>query len=482
MNESTVSKNTIYNLIKSVTNIIFPLITFPYITRVLLVDNVGKVTFGESIVSYFSLVASLGITTYAIRECSKVKENKEKLSDLASQLVSINLISTLFAYAVLFLLLFFSEALYNYRLLISIQSSIIIFATLGADWLNTAMEDLKYVTIRTILFQVIAIILMLVFVHKPEDYYKYAIISVISSSGANITNIFYRRKYCKVRITFSINWKKHIFPILLMFSMILSQTIYCNSDLTMLGVLRGDYEVGIYSVAVKIYNIVNTLVASIAFVVMPQLSYWFERKNYKEINALLRYALGFVITLGIPCLVGVNIVSHGLVEMVAGVEYMEAVSALRILSIALACSFVGGFCGNIIFLPSGRERLCFFANITSALVNLILNFIFIPRFGFIAAAATTAFAEFIGMCIALKFIEKDIKIENVWKLLWPPLLGSIYIVLVAFVADVLIPQSIFGTMITIIVGAIGYVAILCLVKHEFIMEFVHRVGFKKSTM
>ena len=252
MNQPSVKKNTVFNIIKTLSTIIFPLITFPYISRILHAENIGKINFGASIVSYVSLIASLGVTTYAVRECSKVRFDQNRLNETASQIISINIISTCIAYIALFLLLLFWKSVLNYRILILIQSLSILFATLGADWLNTAMEDFKYITIRTFVFQLIALIAMFVFVHKPEHYLVYAIISIISSSGGNIVNIFYRRKYCKIHLTLKIEWSKHLPPIILLFAMILSQTIFVNVDTTMLGIMRSDFEVGLYSTSTKI--------------------------------------------------------------------------------------------------------------------------------------------------------------------------------------------------------------------------------------
>ena len=133
MQKSSVKKNTIFNTIKTVFGIIFPLITFPYISRVLMAENVGKVNFGNSIVSYFSLIASLGVSTYAIRECSKVRDNQDELNKTASQIFSINIVSTLISYLALAVTLIVARPLDNYRELICIQSATILFTTLGAD-------------------------------------------------------------------------------------------------------------------------------------------------------------------------------------------------------------------------------------------------------------------------------------------------------------------------------------------------------------
>ena len=227
---SNINKNVIFNTVKSAFSIIYPLIAFPYISRVLMTDNVGKVNFGSSVISYFSLIASLGVTTYAVRECSRVRDDREQLGKTAGEILSINLVSTAIAYLALIVVLLFAEPLENYRLLICIQSASILFTTLGADWLNTAMEDFKFIALRTVSMQILSLLLMFIFVRKQEDYLLFAIISVVASSGANIVNIFYRRKYCQTRLTWKMGIRRHLAPILLLFSLILSQTIYTNSD------------------------------------------------------------------------------------------------------------------------------------------------------------------------------------------------------------------------------------------------------------
>ena len=469
---NSVNKNTVFNAIKTIFGIIYPLITFPYISRVLMADNVGKINFSSSIVSYFSLIASLGVTTYAIRECSRVRENKEELDNTASQILSINIISTLVAYIALFIILIVARPLDNYRELICIQSATILFKTLGADWINSAMEDFKYIAIRTVGMQVFSLVLMFVFIHKPEDYIVYAIISFVASSGADIINILYRRKFCKTKFTFYIDWKKHFSPIMVMFSMILAQTIYCNSDMTMLGVIKGDYEVGLYSTAVKIYNLVNQVVASVAFVVMPQLSASFAKDDFKHVNELLSYALNFIIILGIPCLVGLNVICTPIIGTLGGEEYLGATTSLHILSVALLCSFIGGWIGNMMLLPSGREKVCLRSCVISALLNVVLNFFLIPIWGLNGAAFTTFLAELAGLLVCKAYIDKRIKINNLWSMVRGPLAGGVFIALVGLVVSHLLTSYVLTTFVTIVISLAGYILILIAFKDQFFMSYM----------
>lgn len=481
--DSGINKNVIFNTIKSAFSIIYPLIAFPYISRVLMTDNVGKVNFGSSVISYFSLIASLGVTTYAVRECSKVRDDREQLGKTAGEILSINLVSTAIAYLALIVVLIFAEPLENYRLLICIQSASILFTTLGADWLNTAMEDFKFIALRTVFMQIVSLFLMFIFVRKQEDYILFAIISVVASSGANVVNIFYRRKYCETRLTWKMGIRRHLAPILLLFSLILSQTIYTNSDMTILGLVKGDYQVGLYSTSVKIYNLVNTMVASIAWVVMPQLSAGFARKDYKEINRLLKYSMNFILVLGIPCVCGIEIIAPQLIHVIAGEAYVDAALSLRLLGIALMCSFISGWIGNMTMLPAGKEKICLWSSVVSAMVNIVLNLILIPKWGLNAAAFTTALSELIGVLVKLPYIDKQIKIDRLGEMLKAPIIGSIGILLLgfAFKRAVQIPWRV--SALTILASAAWYLLVLAVTKNEFFMGFaapvIDRLGRRK---
>lgn len=465
--DNKVRKNSIYSLLKSFSQIIFPLVTFPYVSRILHAENIGKVNFSNSIINYVSLAASLGITTYAVRECSKVKDDKRELESMAGQIISINLITTLIAYLGLAAALVFAKPLENYREIIIVQSTTVLFTTLGADWLNTVMEDFKYITVRTFIFQLISIAAMLVFVRKSEDFMRYIIITVIASSGANVANMIYRRRFCRTKLTIHIDWKSHIPPILLLFAMLLAQTIYCNSDITILGIIKGDYEVGLYSTSVKIYNMVNATIASIAWVVMPQMTKSFNEENYTEVNRIFRYALNFVIVLGLPCVIGINVLCPEIIEIMAGKEYLGAIGSLHILSVALAISLLGGLIGNILLLPAMEEKTCVIACAISAVTNIILNLLFIPAYGIIAAAITTAVSELISFGIVLKKVDKRVRMLMYPKDLVGPIIGAVAIILISKGISLITAELWTKTVLTILLSAFGYGIILILFKNEF---------------
>jgi len=481
MEMKSIKKNTLYNVIRTFSSIIFPLITFPYVSRVLLAENVGKVNFGLSIISYFSLIASLGISTYAIRECSAVRNDKSKLDEMASQIFSINLLTTILAYVLLGVTLLFYNKLENYRTLILIQSLSIIFTTLGTDWINIAMEDFKYITIRTVLFQLLAIVLMFMFIHHPEDYMKYAAISLVASSGAHMVNIWYRKRYCQLRFTIKVDWITHITPIILLFVMILAQDIFSNVDSTMLGLMKGDRSVGIYTSAQKVNRVVSQVVSSILWVIMPRMSLYFTKNDYYEINRLLRKLLAFNLMVGLPCVVGQIIMAKDIISVVAGPDFAEAAPVLQVRALSMLFGLFGGnLLGNAVLLPSKKEKYYMIVCVITAFINIGANYILIPKYGPIGAAITTAFCSlFIFVMLAFK-VDKNIKFEKIYKLVISPVVGCICIVLACVIISK-INELAARVTLSILASVIGYTVVQLLFRNELAVEVVNNVKNRIKT-
>lgn len=474
MKEKNIKINAILNAIKTIFSIVFPLITFPYISRILQPENVGKVNFGISYISYFSMIASLGITTYAIRECSAVREDKDMLGHKASEIFSINVCTTVVAYILLAISLLMFRKLDSYRTLIIIQSTTILFTTLGADWLNSTMEDFKYITLRTVAFQFASLILMFCFIKTPDDYYKYAAISVISSSGANIMNIFYRRKFCKISLVKKMNWKAHFKPIMFLFVMILAQTIFSSADQTMLGMMKSDYEVGIYSTALKIENIISQVVSSLAWVVMPRLSLYFAEGDYNRINQILKKTLSVLMCIGIPSVAGICVLSKEIVMIIGGASYLDAAIPLKILMLSFTFSLIGGsFLGNMVLLPSKHENTYMWICCVTAVLNVMLNYILIPYGGAKAAAFTTAMSSLLIMILLLIKKDRHIKLNYVFHVCISPVIGSIFIVIYCIIIAAFIKSLWCKTIICIVGSIIIYLFILICMKNELCLNILN---------
>ena len=211
LKKNRMSINAVLNAIKACLSIFFPLITYPYALRILGKEGIGKVSYGQSVISYFAMLAMLGVSIYGVREGTKLKNNNENFTNFINEVYTINILSTSVAYIFLFVMLFTVDRFINYRYLIILQSVSIILTTLGVEWINIIHEDFWLITIQSIIVHIISMILLFIFVTSPEHYYIYAFITILSSGIICLSNRYYIRKYVHLKFTIS-EYKIFLYP------------------------------------------------------------------------------------------------------------------------------------------------------------------------------------------------------------------------------------------------------------------------------
>lgn len=464
--------NGILNGIRIISTMIFPIVTFPYVSRILQVENLGKVNFAISIISYFLLIATLGISNYAIREGARLRDTKS-INDFASEVFSINVISTLISYVLLILLIILIPQIYEYRLLIILYSGVILFTTLGVEWVFSIYEDYLFITIRTIVFQFFSLIILFAFVKDESDLYTYTIILVLANAGPNLVNLLYSRKFIDIKFSKHMNLKKHLKPILVIFSVSVATTIYVNSDMTMLGLFVGNYSVGLYGVSVKIYSILKMLLSAIILVSLPRLSSYLANNKIDSYNKLLSNLFNSLIVFSIPISLGLFLLSRDIIIVFSGIEYVGANFSLKILGTALVFSTVGSFLATSVLLPLKKERVILVSSIISACINIFLNFFFIPIFKQDGAALTTLVSEIVMVILMSISVGRQIQINNVKK----NLLGTIIGCSVIFITYIVIGEFIDNTLLKVIAvtfaGGVNYFISLLIMKNEIAYEILN---------
>lgn len=478
MKNISMKKNAVLNAIKQVCQVIFSLITIPYVTRVLGAERYGTVNFGSSIVSYFALLAALGISTYGIREGALVRNQKDKISILASELFTINLFSMVLSYF-LILLLLFVPSFQNYRLLILIQCLTIFFTTIGMDWINSVYEEYLFITLRYIFCQFISIVCMLIFVKKPEDYLVYAFIVVMASAGANILNFFHIRKYVKVSFRIS-GLRKHIIPILILFGNTVAITIYVNSDITMLGIYKGDTSVGIYSLASRIYSVIKLILNGIVLVTIPRLSVYNGTNDKEAFNKLLSRILIFLTTLMLPISIGLITLSRHLMTIMGGEGYSGGTLTLSILGIAVFFSLIAFFFTNCVLIPSKNEKSVFLITLLSAVLNIILNLFFIPKYDYVGAAITTLIAEILVsvLSIVCSIAKKTCHIRISSCDIFSSIVGSVFVLIICVLCINSISNPVICLIITVTSSVVIYFISLILMKNTIITTELNKIKRK----
>lgn len=485
MVEKSLGKNATLNVIKQACSIFFPFISFAYCSRILGKEQLGVYSWGQSIIAYFLLIASLGIPNYAIREGAIVRNNTEKLHKFTNEVFSINIVMTLVAYIGMALLLIFNQQFTYYRIVIIIQSIQIILTTLGADWINSIFEDYYYIAVRYIIVQVSTLVALFLFVHDSNDLYVYTFISMMSNAGGNLFNFYYlKRRRLYPRLTFSLSLFKHIVPILILFANSVASVIYLNSDITMIGILIDNGATGIYTVSTKIYSMIKSLINAMVMVTVPRFSYYLAEKMIDKYRNTLKNIADILIVVTIPLMVGMLIEASKILEFVAGINYLSGTTVVRILSLAILFATFSCFFSYAILLPNRLEKYFLISTSVAAVMNIGLNLVLIPMIGINGAALTTLLAEIIVFSITLYCSLKTVRFRISKKNILTVVVSSAALSVVCLSIDRIQINRLVLLILDVVIGATVYFGLLCLMKNDIGMSVIkivcNKVKSRKS--
>ena len=479
MKKKSLGINALLNGLRSALNLIFPLITFPYVSRVLSVDGMGIYNFANTYVNYFVLIAGLGITTYAVREGAKYRDNKEKIGTFASEVFTINIVSTIVAYVLLLASLLVFKNLHNYVSTILVFSLQILFTTVGTEWIYTIYEDYSYITVRSIIFKILSIILLFIFVRTPNDYVWYAGITVFAGVGSNILNWIHAKSFINIRLVKKNNWQYHLKPILVIFASTVATTIYVSSDTTILGLLKNDYAVGIYSVAVKIYGIAAGLIGGLLVVTVPRLAMLFGKKKFKEYNNVLSQVINMISVLVTPAAIGLIMLSKEVVLVIAGKKYLDSILSLQIITVAFIFSNFSTIFNQCVLIPAKRENASLRNNVITGVVNVVLNFLLIPLMSYDGTALSTVIAELMIMSLNIysswDIVKPILTSKEILRNLIDSLIGCFGIIVVCLLLKAGISSMILRTILSVILSVGIYGAILIFLNNSVATEFLGKL-------
>lgn len=469
MKQKSIKRNAVLAAAKTLLSLVAPVITFPYITRILSVDALGQYNFSSSVVSYFVLLAGLGISTYAVREGAKIRDDRKKISEFLSEIWVINIISTVITYVLLILSILFIEKLVSYRMIILIISLNMLFNLYGKQWIYTIVEDFGYITLVQSAFQIIAVCLTFIMIRKPGDVYKYAILNVISSSGAYVLYGIHAKKYVDIRLNKVklSRLKRHVKPILIIFSTAVASNIYMNSDIVLLGWMVDDRCVGLYSVAVKIYNMVKQIILAFISVTVPRLTLYAGNEKFRM---LFTKVLNMLLLLSLPAMTGLFLLSDDIIHIFSGTQFLEAATSLRLLCVAAVFALLANLFGMSVLLPYNKEHIFLKATVISAVVNIVLNILLIPFFYQDAAAFTTALSQGIVLVIHYRHSKEYVSLGKSAKCLKCTIAGCAGITLVCAVIQRMKLPMVTETALCICVSVLVYGLVQIITKNDFFIE------------
>ena len=468
----SIKNNFLLNLSTTITGLLFPLITFPYASRILMADGIGQVQFFQSIIDYVSLCTALGIPLYAVREIARIRDNKELRSRTTIEILLLHAILTLVGYIVVFILAKTVAKIEIDASLFFLLSTTLFFNTIGVAWFYQAIEDSKYITLRSLFVRILSLVALFIFVKTKQDLFYYAGILVIGTVGNNIFNFFRLRKYIKLsKGEFKrLNLLRHLIPALKIFILNLVISIYVNLDSVMLGFLKNEESVGYYAAATRLTKAILGIVSSLGAVLLPRFSNMITNGQKEEFQLLANKAASFTIALSLPMSVGLIFMAAPIIHIFCGNGFEPSILTLKLVAPIVLFIGLSGIIGMQILYPQGREKYVIISTMVGACINLLINYLLIPQYGQYGAALGTVIAEFMVTVIMILLGRKYLPINILSKQNLHYLIGSIVISILLAFLFVFPLHEVNYLLIGILLSVIVYYAYLLMIKDTLALQ------------
>lgn len=409
MKKASIKVNFIMNSLLSISSFLFPMITFPYISRVLLASGTGRINFATSIVNYVLTLSMLGIPLYGVKACAVDRKDRKKLSQTVLELLVLNGIA---GGAGLLVLLGATLLVKEFRAqweLIAVMSLLVPLNIIGAEWFYRGMEEYTYISLRNMGFKLIGVLLMFLLVHDEQDVLAYGGILVLAGAGSYLLNFIRLRRYVRFGGLQRLDLKRHIRPVLSFFVLSVSWTIYTNTDVIMLGMLQGETAVGYYSASLRIKAIILGIVSALSGVLLPRVVHFFAEKRYEEAVGMIRKNASFVLLSSLYFIGFIITNAREVILLLAGKGYLPAIPVIQVTILMVLLVGYSSLLGTNVLISLGRERITILASFVGIGVNVILNAYLIPRYSALGAGVATVVGECSMILCEVVCIGKEIR-------------------------------------------------------------------------
>ncbi len=468
----SIKQNFIYNALLSLSQVVFPLITFPYVARVILPSGIGQVTFVESICRYVILFSALGIPIYGVREIAKVKNDRNKLNKLFTELIIIHFVITILILSLFVVSIFFIPLLYNSIEFYILGLFLILSNVFIIEWYFQGIGQFKFITFRNLIVKTILTLFVFLFVKEKDDVFSYFSIIVATSILNAIVNFSYALR--TVELNFPINlkdFKKHLKPLLYIFTSIAFISIYTLMDTIMLGFMTDDRTLGMYSTGLKISRIPMMFIGALGVVLIPKLSEDYHNNRLDDFKLLIDKSIKFVITLSIPTIFILLSFSDPIIVFFAGSDFLQASSVIKIQSLLSFLVGISNIFGLQILTPMGKDRYLTLSVLIGMVISLGLNFILIPLYKENGAAFSNIVAETSVTLATIFFAKKFIRLSMDWIFILKTILSAIPLFFIQIFVSQYVVMDLPLIIITIVLFSMYYLLIqLFVIKNELIVD------------
>lgn len=477
---SSTKKNIIYNVVYQILIIFLPLITAPYLARVLGATGIGIYSYTYSIAHYFVLFAMLGISNYGNRSIAAVRDDKEKLSKTFWSIYFMQIITSVAACLIyIFYVLVFSN---EYKLIALIQLIYVLSSVLDINWFFFGMGKFKITVLRNAAIKLITLVGIFTFVKNANDLWKYTLILSIGTLLSQSYVWIYIKKYIK---WVKINWKDikiHLKPNLILFIPVISYSVYKIMDKIMLGNMCSVADVGLYENAEKIINIPQGIITAIGTVMLSKMSNMVQKENNENVKGYIAISMKYVTIMACAMMFGLMAVGRTFAPIYYGNEFYITGELIQYMScIVLFVSWA-----NVIrtqyLIPYQKDKIYLTSTILGAVVNLIFNLILIPKLQAYGAVVGTILAEFTVMFIQLISTRKELKIKTYIKNAIPFIIIGIIMYGGVVTVNSILGGTVISLIMQIIIGASIYIILstiyLYMQKDELVMGTLKKIKEK----
>jgi O-antigen/teichoic acid export membrane protein len=473
----SVKVNYILNLINTGTQMLFPLITFPYVCRVIEADGIGQINFFQSIISYISLFTCLGIPMYAIREIARDRSDVVQMNRTAMEILLLHSMLTLVGYAIVAILCLTVPQIQVNIPLFLILSLTIFFTAIGCEWFYQGIEDFKYITIRGLIIKTVSVVLLFIFVKSKTDLLYYGCYTVFGVLGGNIFNFFRLRKYIhRENIIFSeLHIKRHIKPVLKVFSFSVVTSIYLQLNTVLLGFLKNALAVGYFAAATKVMQMLLTMSACLGSVMMPRASHLIAENKEDEFNRLIQKSYDFTLAIALPMTIGLIFCAPSLITALCGVKFEHSILPSQIIAPIILMVAISNVFGIQVLFPKGKINIVTFCCGIGAVADLILNLCLIPFFSYIGTSIAYLGAE-VATTVSMYFIgRRYIPIIYFKKSHFTYALGCIVMAFALYGLSLLQLPTLTILLLQGCCGVLAYFIILCICKDEMLIQILSKI-------
>lgn len=468
-----VKVNFLFQIIYQLVIIIVPFLTAPYVSRVLGAELIGTQTYYYTLSNYFVIFAMLGLNTYGNRKIAMVRDNENEKNKVFSEIFVLHTIISIIVCFLSFIPLFFISS--SEKNIYLINSIAVIGTILDINWLYFGLEKIKSIVLKNVIVKIISLILIFVFVKTKDDLWIYSL-SLSASTFIGVCLLWIRiTKYVRFfRVTFD-GVIRHLKPLLILFLPVIAINLYKYMDKLMIGWFSTRSELGLYENSEKIINILTSILNSLSLVMLPYCSNLAVNNKIAELITLLKKTISIMIFISIPLMFGVDAIMPDFIPLYFGEGFETCIKIVIILSASLLPMTVANIIRAQYLMPLEKDKEFIISLFSGALINIILNLIFIPKFGAIGAAIGTVAAEYSVAIIQILLIINQVSLKaSILKNIPYLLIGCGMFFLVYYFPSNF--QNIFLTIfIKIIIGAITYISISFLLLYLIDFDWLYDI-------